>query len=53
MIWKGLFVNFSDSGGPLMFPVVKNGKGYFYQIGVVSYGIGKTFLTHNQNIETK
>lgn len=30
-----------DSGGPLMFPVQKDdGEFYFYQIGVVSYGIG-------------
>lgn len=24
-----------------MFPIVKNGEAYYYQIGVVSYGIGK------------
>ena len=24
-----------------MFPLVKNGEGFYYQIGVVSYGIGK------------
>lgn len=29
-----------DSGGPLMLPQQKDGKFNFYQIGVVSYGIG-------------
>ncbi|CAG9797695.1 unnamed protein product [Chironomus riparius] len=29
-----------DSGGPLMFPLVKNGEANYYQIGIVSYGIG-------------
>lgn len=29
-----------DSGGPLMLPVHQDGKFPFYQIGVVSYGIG-------------
>lgn len=29
-----------DSGGPLMLPNQKDGKFYFYQIGVVSWGIG-------------
>lgn len=29
-----------DSGGPLMLPVHENGKFPFYQIGIISYGIG-------------
>lgn len=29
-----------DSGGPLMLPIHQNGSFPFYQIGVVSYGIG-------------
>lgn len=29
-----------DSGGPLMLPVHEGGEFPFYQIGVVSYGIG-------------
>lgn len=29
-----------DSGGPLMLPVHENGSFPFYQIGIVSYGIG-------------
>lgn len=29
-----------DSGGPLMVPIQENGKFPYYQIGVVSYGVG-------------
>lgn len=29
-----------DSGGPLMAPQIINGESIFYQIGIVSYGIG-------------
>lgn len=29
-----------DSGGPLMLPINEGGKFPYYQIGVVSYGIG-------------
>ncbi|KAJ6625696.1 Serine protease 30, partial [Pseudolycoriella hygida] len=29
-----------DSGGPLMAPQTLRGKTYYYQIGIVSYGIG-------------
>lgn len=29
-----------DSGGPLMLPVHENGSFPFYQIGIISYGIG-------------
>lgn len=29
-----------DSGGPLMLPIFENGDFPFYQIGIVSYGIG-------------
>lgn len=36
------FVDFSVifSGGPLMLPIHENGRFPFYQIGIVSYGIG-------------
>lgn len=30
-----------DSGGPLMLPVHENGNFSYYQIGIVSYGIGR------------
>lgn len=29
-----------DSGGPLMSPSIVNGRSIYYQIGIVSYGIG-------------
>lgn len=29
-----------DSGGPLMLPMFENGKFPFYQLGVVSHGVG-------------
>lgn len=29
-----------DSGGPLMLPVHEDGRHYFYQIGIVSWGMG-------------
>lgn len=29
-----------DSGGPLMAPQIVNGQPNYYQIGIVSYGIG-------------
>lgn len=29
-----------DSGGPLMVPVQDKGESYYYQRGIVSYGIG-------------
>lgn len=29
-----------DSGGPLMLPIHENGRFPFYQIGVISYGVG-------------
>lgn len=38
-----------DSGGPMMLPIAgENGQFAFYQIGTVSYGLGKFFrLIHN------
>lgn len=36
-------VNFfvsGDSGGPLMSPLIIDGQTIYYQIGIVSYGIG-------------
>jgi secreted trypsin-like serine protease len=29
-----------DSGGPFMFPFNQDGTYYYYQVGIVSYGIG-------------
>ena len=38
--WSYYYILKGDSGGPLMTPQIIDGQSYFYQIGVVSYGIG-------------
>lgn len=36
-----------DSGGPMMLPLNENGRLAFYQIGIVSYGVGYFILFLN------